>query len=191
MKKVTVFTAIAFLAISFVACSKTSSNETSQALSISSVSAPAPKEINVVSNWISPNSFSVNVDRVGRYSIVGSCLYSGSTQVGYDEATHVELAYARVQRHGTAYVYKKLPFGVRAEVNGVATHVLVDYSFDPDGLRIYFKNAEYAFLSCTVDQSISDGWEYRYVIIPKTKYQSMHVDWEDLAAVASVLNFSL
>jgi hypothetical protein len=191
MKKVTIFTAIGFLAILFVSCSKTSSDETSQGLSTSSLSTSGPKEINVVSNWMSPNSFAVNVDRLGGYSIIGSWLNSGSAQINYDEGTHVELAYARIQAHGRPTVYKKLAFGVRAEANGVAAHVLVDYSVDPDGLKIYFKEAAYGFLACAVDQSILEGWEYRYIIIPKTKYQSMQVDWDDLVAVAAALNFSL
>jgi hypothetical protein len=190
MKKVTTFTAIGFLAILFVSCSKSPSDVTRQGPS-SSFSTSGPKEINVVSNWMSPNSFSVNVDRLGRYSITGSWLYTGSTPINYDEATHVELAYARIQGHRSPYAYKKLAFGVSAEVYGVAAHVLVDYSVDPDGLKIYFKDAAYAFLSCSVDQSILESWEYRYIIIPKTKYQSMHVDWEDLVAVAAALNFSL
>lgn len=191
MKKVTTFTAIGFLAIIFVSCSKSPSDVTGQGPSVSSLSTPGPKEINVVSNWMSPNSFFVNFDRLGRYSITGSCFYPGSTQTNYDEGTHVVLAYARIQGHRTPYMYKKLAFGIRAEVNGIAAHVLIDYAFDPDGLRIYFKNADYVFLSCAVDQSILESWEYRYIIIPKTKYQSTQVDWDDLAAVAFALNFSL
>jgi len=191
MKKVTTFTAIGFLAIVFVSCSKTSSNETRQGLSVSSLSASGPKEINVISNWMSPNSFLVNTDRLGRYSITGSCLYSGSTQINYDEATHIELAYARIQGRGTPNMYKKLAFGVSAEANGVTAHVLVDYSVDPDGLKIYFKDAAYAFLSCAVDQTIFESWEYRYIILTKSKYQSLNIDWSDLSAVAAALNFSL
>ena len=67
----------------------------------------------------------------------------------------------------------------------------VDYSIEPEGLKLYYQNADYTFLSRAVDQTVTDNWVFRYIVIPKTIYQATNVDWNDLRAVSVALNFSL
>ena len=189
MKKIITIIAIAFFAISIVSCSKTSSDFSRQGPA--ETPPPSSPEVTVVSNWISPGSFFESSDRFNKLSITGVCPFTAATQLKYNESTHVELVYARMPRQRITYEYKKLAFGFGIEVNGSTSRIYLDYSLEPDGLKIYFKNADYLSLLTAVDQSVSENWVYRYIVIPKTKYQTTNVDWNDLPAVALALGFSL
>lgn len=191
MKKTVTITAVAFLAISVVSCSKTSSEISKQEL-LKISSAHPSTEINVISNWIYPASFSVETDRLGNLFIKGLHPFTASTQLSYDESAHVELVYTRIPTNQrTPYTYKRLAFDFRVDPGGNSAHVFLDFSLDHGGLSLYFRNADYATLSRAVDQTASENWNFRYIVLPKTKYQSTNVDWDDLSAVAAVLNFPL
>lgn len=149
-------------------------------------------EVNMVSNWLSPLSFSDGVDRNGNQFITATYPFTPANHVSYNEDAHVELAYVRVPTNQRIpFRYNKLPFTITVGVNGTSKNVVVDYSLDPDGLKLYFKNAEYMFVAKAVDLLVSENWNFRYIIIPKSKYQSLNIDWDDLSAVAVALNFSL
>jgi len=190
MKKVTTIAAVACLAILIMSCSKSSSDLTGNGY----LKQPPenPVEIMTASHWLSPGSFVANTDRLNNFMITGTCPFSAATQIHYDKSTHAELAYARIPTgQRVPYVYKKLAFEFNLDANGLTSHILIDYELNPYGLKINFKNADYLFLTKAVDQSISENWEFRYIVIPKTKYQTLNVDWNDLPAVASALGLSL
>lgn len=197
MKKITTIASVAIFAIAIISCSKSSYSDLASQAASRPADQPKP-EVTTISNWLSPLSFTVETDRLGDKYIKANCLFtpstpiSSSTQISYDKSTHIELAYVKMpsdQRF--LYKYKKLPFDFEVVDHNVSGDVRIDFSLDPDGLKIYFKNADYSFLSRAVDQSIADKWNFRYIVIPKTKYQSTNVDWNDLIAVAAALNFSL
>ena len=191
MKKFTTVATVAVLAIITVSCSKSSSSEFTRQQS-SGQSVRLQPEVTTVSNWTYPSSFFVETDRLGNRFIKGVCPFSASSQLNYDESTHIELAYVRIPTgQRIPYKYKRLPFDFNIVTNGISGDVLIDYSLDPDGLKLYYKNADYTFLSRAVDQSTSDNWNFRYIVVPKTKYQSTNIDWNDLSGVAAALNFTL
>jgi hypothetical protein len=104
----------------------------------------------------------------------------------------VELAYAKIPTNQRIpYQYKRLAFDINVVVNGLSSDMSVDYSLGTDGLKLYYKNTDYAFLSRAVDQTVTDNWVFRYIVIPKAIYQTINVDWNDLRAVSVALNFSL
>ena len=191
MKKFIPLATVAVLTIITASCSKSSFSELTGQTSPGQSVILQP-EVTAVSSWIYPNSFSVETDRLGNLFIKGFYPFTASSQISYDESSHIELAYVRIPTgQRIPYKYKRLPFDFNIVTNGISGDVLLDYSLDPDGLKLYFKNADYTFLSRAVDQSTTDNWNFRYIVIPKTKYHSINVDWNDLTAVATALNFPL
>ena len=193
MKKVTTITTVAILAILVVSCSKTSSGLASQSTS-SSQSQPtfAPVEKTIVSPWVFPSAFTAEADRFGKQIIVGNYPFTAATQISYDENTHVELAYIRIPTgQRIPYKYMRLATDLSVDINGIISTVTLDYSLDPDGFKVYFKNAVPPFLSAVVNQASAGDWRFMYIVIPKTRYQSAHINWNDLTAVAATLNISL
>jgi hypothetical protein len=190
MKKLPTISAFICLAILTTSCSKTSSDLINNQHP-STTPLPSSKEVTSISNWLTPASFYLNSDRLGQFSISGVMPFTSATQISYDKSTHVELVYARIPDQRGIFQYKKLSFGFGVDIEGKPFHVSLDYSLDPAGLRLYFKNSDYLPLATAVDNTVSENWNYRYVVIPETKYQNTDVDWNDLAAVASILNFSL
>lgn len=192
MKKNTILALVVVFSMSIVSCSKSSSYQLSGQGPSRQLEIPRP-EVIAVSDWVYPSTFSVGTDRLGNLFIKGVHPFNASSQISYDESLHIELAYVRIPtgQRGVRYIYKRLPLDFKIITNGLSAGMLIDYSLDPDGLKLYFKNADYSVLSRVVDQSISDNWNFRYIVIPKTKYQSTNVDWNDLIAVAAALNFTL
>jgi hypothetical protein len=192
MKKITTIAAITAIAVFVTSCTKTSSNFVSQSLPNLSSAALASAEVNVVSKWNSPDHFYLSIDRLNRPSIIGICPFTTATQLNYDKNTHVELAYARIPTgQRVPYNYKRIPLDMNVTLNGSASDVSLDFSLDPDGLKLYFKNSDVSFLSRAVDLTTSENWNFRYIVIPKAKYQTISVDWNNLTAVAAALNFTL
>jgi hypothetical protein len=192
MKKISTVATLTAIAVFFTSCTKTSSELVNPALPNLSSSSQASAEVNVVSKWNSPYNFYLNIDRLNRPSMVGICPYTTATQLNYDKNTHVELAYARIPTgQRIPYIYKRIPLEMNVTLNGSSAAVTLDFSLDPDGLKLYFKNSDVSFLSRAVDQTTSENWNFRYIVMPKAKYESTIVDWNNLTAVATALNFTL
>ena len=193
MKKLTIITAIAFSTILITSCTKSSPGFTRQTSlgSTSTSSSSVNSNLNVISTWIRPGSFYLNSDRSGNIFITGIYPFTSATQPVYDKSTQVDLAYVRIPTRNGAYVYKKLSYAFGVEIQGSISHILLDHSLENDGLKLYFTTPDFNSLITAVDQTISENWDYRYLIIPRTKYQTMAIDWTDLYAVATALNFSL
>ena len=191
MKKITTLTVVAVFAIAISSCSKSYNTELSGQEAPKQTFSIQP-DVNVVSNWVNPSSFAVQTDRFGNQLIKGSYAFTPATQINYDKNSHVELVYVRIPTNQRIpYQYKRLPSGINVVVNGQSSDISIDYSLDPEGLKLYYQNFNYAFLSRAVDQTVTDNWVFRYIVIPKTTYQATNVDWNDLRAVSVALNFSL
>lgn len=191
MKKITTIAVVACMTVSFASCSKSSSVDLTGAQQpANQVTAPSP-EVKIISGWVNPTYFNQEVDRSGRILIKGYYPFA-ATQPSYDESNHVELAYLRIPLDSRIpYRYEKLPAKVSVDMNGVPTDVLMDQSIDTDGLKIYYRNADLNALSRAADLSASGNWKFIYIVIPKTTYDATHINWDDLKAVATALNFSL
>jgi len=138
-----------------------------------------------------PGSFYLNSDRSGNVFITGIYSFTSATQPVYDKSTQIAFVYVRIPTRNGAYVYKKLSYAFSVETQGTVNHILLDYSLDSDGLKLYFTSTDLNSLVTAADQTISENWNYRYLIIPKTKYQTIDIDWTDLYAVSTALNFPL
>jgi hypothetical protein len=191
MKKIAILAVVAVFAIGISSCSKSYNTELSgQAAPKQTV--PIQPDVNVVSNWVYPGSFAVETDRFGSRFIKGSYSFTAATQISYDKNSHVELAYVKIPTNQRIpYRYQRLPSNINVVVNGLSSDMSIDYSLDPEGLKLYYQNTDYAFLSRAVDQTVTDNWVFRYIVIPKAIYQATNVDWNDLRAVSVALNFSL
>ena len=191
MQKITILAVIAVFAIVISSCSRSYNTELSGQEVPKQPSSVQP-DVNVVSNWVSPGSFAVETDRFGNQLIKGSYAFTAATQISYDKDSHVELVYVRIPTNQRIpYQYKRLPSSINVVVNGLSSDMSVDYFLDPEGLKLYYQNTDYAFLSRAVDQTVTDNWVFRYIVIPKATYQATNVDWNDLRAVSVALTFSL
>lgn len=191
MKKITTLAIIAVLASGISSCSKSYPTQFS-GQEPSKQTVPIQTDVNVVSNWVNPGSFSVETDRFGSQLIKGSYAFTPATQINYDKNSHVELVYVRIPTNQRIpYQYKRLPSNINVVVNGLSSDIAIDYSLDPEGLKLYYQNTDYAFLSRAVDQTVTDNWVFRYIVMPKATYQATNVDWNDLRAVSVALNFTL
>ena len=169
--------------MALLACSKTSIVDT-KSTQTNSVSSSAKPEIKVVSNWISisPNSYFLNVDRLGYFFVTGIYNFDASTQLSYDDGAQVELAYARIPI-GRVFQYQKLSFDMQP------TNVFLNYSLDPDGFKLNFKNGSYNSLVDAVNEVYNGDWRFRYIVIPKSQFDRTNIDWNNYLLVASTLNF--
>jgi len=192
MKKITTIPALTFLAMAFTSCSKSSSELTRQSITTQVVAATASTSKKIIGDWVYPQYFTIESDRLNGIFMKGHYFFSAITQISYNKDTHVELIYVRRPYHQRQpYRYERMPFNTDVSVNGNIADVFIDYSLDPDGLKVYFRNADYTALGTVVSQSSTESWRFRYIIIPKTLYQSINIDWNDLRAVAVALNFTL
>ena len=183
MKQYLRFIALPTITVFLFACSKSSVTElaaTGTSVSASQQSALAAKKI--VSAWNAPTSYYLNADRLGNLSIVGEQYFNAATQPIYDKASHVELVYTRIP--GTVdYQYMKLAFGM-------SNRVMMKYTIDTDAFRIYLANADYPLLYDSYTEVVLNGWQFRYVIIPRSQYENTDVEWSDYLAVASILQIA-
>ena len=191
MKQVISITAIGFLAMSFASCSKTPGFTGANVPPGAQTSKQSP-DLNFASDWISFSSYLMATDRLGRPIATGVYPFTAASNIQYDKSTHVELAYCRMPSgQRTPYVYKRLPYDFSIDADRVNSSVSLGYSIGPDAFNVYFQDAAPVFLAKAVDISTSEDWRFRYVVLPKAKYETMNIDWDDLSAVASALNFSL
>jgi len=191
MKKITILAIIAVFAIGISSCSKSYPTQLS-GQEPSKQTVPIQPDVSVVSNWVNPGSFAVEADRFGIQLIKGSYAFTPATQISYDKNSHMELVYVRIPTNQRIpYQYKRLPSNINVVVNGLSSDMSIDYSLDPEGLKLYYQNTDYAFLSRAVDQTVTDNWVFRYIVFPKATYQATNVDWNDLRAVSVALNFTL
>lgn len=185
MKQFLRLLALACMTVFFFACNKSSVSAPARSTTSASVSSQQPAGIvkKIISSWDTLTNYYLNIDRNGNTSIMGEHYYDGATQPIYDKSSHTELMYARIPQAGGTYEYRKL-------IHNMTNRVLIKYTVDTDAFRIYLSNAAYAQLYDSYTQIVSDNWQFRYVVIPKTQFESMSVDWNEYLLVAAALQFT-
>jgi len=112
------------------------------------------------------------------------------SRVEYDINTHVELAYVSMPGQRIP-VIKRLPMRLEILQMGVSqnSHDKI-YSFqfwmENSGFNLKVKNVNDP--SITPDPTIIQDFNYRYIVIPKTVYDSFNIDWNNYNEVVNALN---
>lgn len=168
-------TAVVVLATTLFSCTKEKIKETSVA-----ATTPAPvtaAQVKIVSDWLSLSL--TNATYSSASSLQGQNTLSST--VSYDYNTHVQLAYAR-SRGRESYVFDKLPMTIGTSQGNVQLGFTLDYSH----FTINIWNTDSPSLRPAAQQY--SNMQYRYIVIPKTIYQALTIDWNDYNAVAAALN---
>jgi hypothetical protein len=136
-----------------------------------------PTRVKIVSGWlVLPLS---NFDYNNAHSL--QARYTLASPAEYDYNTHVQLAYAR-RKGRDSYVYDRLP----ASFNTSRGNVQVGFDLNQTSFTINIWNTDFPDQRPAKEQF--EKMEYRFIVIPKSTYLGLHIDWNDYAAVASALN---
>jgi hypothetical protein len=108
--------------------------------------------------------------------------YQLSSPVNYDYNDHVQLAFAR-NRGRESYVYEKLPMNFNTSQGNVRVGFVLDYN----SFTVNIWNTDFPAQRPVV--SLFSNMQYRFIVIPKSTYQSLNIDLSDYTAVATALNF--
>jgi hypothetical protein len=176
MKQNSIFAAtLVALATTLFSCTKEKLKETSVA---GTTPAPvAPAQVRIVSDWLSLSL--TNATYSSASSLQGQNTLSST--VNYDYTTHVQLVYAR-NRGRESYVFEKLPLNFST----FQGNVKVDFTLDYNNFTLNIWNTDSPSLRPVAQQY--SNMQYRFIVIPKTTYQALTIDWTDYNAVATALN---
>ena len=185
MKQYSRFISLAAITMFLFACSKSSVSDPASSTTSGAISSQQSAAIGkkIVSSWDTLTYYYLNFDRNGSTSIMGEHYYEAASQPVYDKGSHTELMYARIPQAGGTYEDRKL-------VLNMTNRVLIKYTVDTDAFRIYLSNADFPQLYDTYTQIVSDRWQFRYVVIPRSQFQSMNIDWNEYLSVALALQFT-
>jgi hypothetical protein len=180
MKKLTILSAIVLFTAAWVSCSKENVNRPPSSTVNNPVVDPV-QSVTIISDWVDLELNLVN-DR-GIMILQGRDEFN--TRVEYDKNTHVELAYAFIpgQRNPE---YRRLPMKYVPAGAGPDEYASFAYNIDDLGFLLTIRNN--GSVTTLPDASAFQDFEYRYIVLPKTKYESLNVNWDDYNQVAIVLN---
>ena len=141
--------------------------------------------VKLASSWFSP-TLSIGADR---NSVFLTGRHNFETSERYDKNLHVELGYVMMPGQRIS-VYNRLPMKLPVDLTTTQNTNGKVYSFefalDEQGLVLKIKNV-YDALSVP-DPVYSENFKYRYVVISKTLYESLAINWDNYQEVAQALN---
>lgn len=185
MKKLTISSAFLALAVLIMSCKKQAEIVTRPFAGTGAATASSTTHT-VVSGWFWLPMITVS-DR-GVSFLQGTKPFDN--RVDYDINTHVELAYVSMPGQRIP-VIERLPMKLKISQMGVVQNSHDDiysfkFSMSNSGFNLNVKNANDPTLA--PDPTIIQDFNYRYIVIPKTVYDSLNIDWDNYREVANALN---
>jgi len=185
MKKLTISSAFLLLAVFVMSCKKQTELVTRPFSGTGATTTP-PTTHTIVSGWFWLYMSTVS-DR-GESFLQGSKPFD--SRVDYDKNTHVELAYVSMPGQRIP-VIKRLPMKLEISQMGISQNAQDKiYSFqfwmDNSGFNLRVKNVNDP--SITPDLTTIQDFKYKYIVIPKTVFESFNIDWDNYKEVANALN---
>ena len=183
MKKLTILSTSILAASLIISCSKESTFSSTTPPPATSQVSPSP--IKIVSSWFSP-SFSIVDDRSSIYLMAQK---DHETTVTYDGGTHVELAYVKMNYQGSVTV-KRLPSVLSCPSTPAISNRLCEINFGLSnvGCNVTIKNADRNVVPSIILANPFPDMQVRYIVISDELFNSLHINWDDYAAVAVALN---
>lgn len=180
MKKHTIPASLFLATVLLCSCRKESSF--AAAPPVSSPVSPANQAVKIVSQWFSP-AFDVVYDR---NTIFLKSHQVSATPLTYDRATHTQLAFVKLNYQG-APMTMRLRAIFRSPVNIANKLSEIDFSISETGCIVTVKNADKDAPSIITTNPFPD-MQVRYIVIPKTFFETLGIDWNDYTVVAQALN---
>lgn len=179
MKKITILLSTSLLLASIISCTKDTVRQPDN--TVVDTPPPPPVEVKIASSW-----FSVTLDTmINRSKVYLIGRHEFETNEKYDKLNHIELAYVKIPGQRIAE-YKKLPLKYMFPQATADKWYSFDFSMSQTGFILTISNLSEP--NDCPDASAFEDFKYRYVVIPKSLYNSLSIDWNDYAAVALALN---
>jgi hypothetical protein len=137
--------------------------------------SPTVTEQTIISSWFSMSLFPI-CDRTEFY--LEGTEYFNKT-VDYDKDYHVELAYVMIPDEGVS-VYKRLPMDLALVTDRKTEEFSFRFAIDHIGFSLSVRNLDPAVI--TIDPRIS------HIVIPRSLFDSLSIDWDNYDEVAQTLN---
>lgn len=171
MKKILFPSAIIFFAAILFSCKK--DHVQNPAGSGSPEIASIPAQTKIISNWLSvPLQLASSRNRD---ILFGQFVHN--TGIEYDYDKHVQLVFVKLPGRNETYLR------LSGQVSSPAGVVQMSYSLDYNLLSITVSSRD-----LLPEPAFFDDFQYRFVVVGKSLYSSLSIDWSDYDAVAAVLN---
>jgi hypothetical protein len=149
--------------------------------SVNKTSSPTVTDRTIVSSWFDLSLFPIS-DKTEFY-LEGTEYFNKTVE--YDKDYHVELAYVMIQGEG-APVYKRLPMNLTVLADCKSEEFSFRFAIDHIGFSLNVRNLDPTVI--TIDPHISRDFFYRYIVIPRSLFSSLAIDWDNYDEVAQALN---
>ena len=179
MKKLTIPFAFFLAALIMISCTKESSL-VSTPPPPSSTMQTVSNNAKLVSSWFSPK-FDTIYDRSSIYLMAQK---NHETNIDFSDGTHIRLAFAKLNYQGSS-ICKRLPVMLSASQTNPAELREINFGVSTWGCSVTLKNA-----NRTSNVLLSNPFtdlQIRYIIIPRSLYESLNINWDDYAIVAPAL----
>lgn len=143
--------------------------------------SPTANERTIISSWFNLSLFPIS-DRTEFY-LEGTEYFNKS--VDYDKDYHIELAYIMISGNGVP-VYKRLPMNLTVLGDCKAEEFNFRFAIDHVGFSLNVRNLDPTVI--TIDPHISQDFFYRYIVIPRSLFNSLTINWDNYDEVAQALS---
>ena len=178
MKKIIIPALIIFFAVTMLSCKK----EGLQQVIADDVRLPVPMII--ASDWLSLSFNEVYSSTTTRNLIFQNADHLIRPAINFDPVNDTRLAYLKIPGRSVNNYYQ-IPRLVRTPNQNLD----ITYLLEPGSFNVRIWNADDHSQMPNGDQF--SYYRFRYIVIPNTMYQNLHIDWNDYYAVAAALNLSL
>lgn len=111
--------------------------------------------------------------------------HSAATGGGYEKSKYVELAFVKLPGTAQVYEYKRLPLDLTDPSGNSADIFSFSYSISDAGFLLKLENSSRpAMLPAT---AIFKDLTYRFLVVPRSTYDVMNIDWNDYLQVCQSL----
>lgn len=141
--------------------------------------------VTLASSWFSP-ALNIGADR---NSVFLTGRQNFETSQRYDKNLHVELGYVMMPGQRIP-LYRRLPMRLTVDLttnqNGNDKVYSFEFAMDNQGFVLTIKNVDDVL--SVPDPIYSENFKYRYIVISKTLYESLTINWDNYKEVAQALN---
>ncbi len=149
--------------------------------SVNKTSSPTVTERTIISSWFNMSLFPIS-DRTEFY--LEGTEYFNKT-MDYDKDQHVELAYIMISGQGLP-IYKRLPVNLTLLTDRTTEEFNFRFAIDHIGFSLSVRNLKPSVI--TIDPCISQDFFCRYIVIPRSLFNILAIDWDNYNEVAQALN---
>lgn len=181
MKHITILSAVALLLIFLPSCQKQTLTTNDNIVNDHKPLDNSVAEQTIISSWF-PLQLSLTSDR-NELLLKGIGYFD--RKVEYDKALHVELAYVMIPGQHVS-TYKRLPMKLFIKTDATAGFYAFQFGFEPSGFNLTIKNID--SVNGALNPDMFNDFQYRYIILPLSKYSDLSIDWENYYDVAQALN---